>query len=83
MACGTPVITTPIPAHKGLELQSLIYADDADEFAKKVLEIKDLWDSSREEYFRLCERVREDAMKYDVSNVFPAYEQMFLEVAKL
>ena len=83
MACGTPVITTPIPAHKGMELQSLIYADDVDEFAKKILEIKDLWDGSREEYFRLCERVREDAMKYDVNKVFPNFEQMLLEVAKL
>jgi glycosyltransferase involved in cell wall biosynthesis len=83
MACGTPVITTPIPAHKGLGLQSLIYADDVDKFAKKILEIKDLWKNDREEYYRLCKRVREDAMKYDVSNVFPAYEQMFLEMAKL
>jgi len=82
MACGTPVITTPIPAHMGMELHSLIYANSVKEFAEKILEIKSLWDSSREEYFRLCKRVREDAMKYDVSNVLPAYEQMFLEVAK-
>jgi glycosyltransferase involved in cell wall biosynthesis len=81
MACGTPVVTTPIPAHKGLELQSLIYADGVDEFAKKILEIKDLWESDKDEYYRLSRRVSEDAMKYDVNNVFPMFEQMLREVA--
>jgi glycosyltransferase involved in cell wall biosynthesis len=83
MACGTPVITTPIPAHKGLELQSLIYADNVDEFAKKILEIKDMWENDREEYYRLCKRVREDVMKYDVNKVLPDFERMLLEVSKL
>jgi glycosyltransferase involved in cell wall biosynthesis len=83
MACGTPVITTPIPAHMGLELHSLIYTNSVKEFTKKILEIKSLWESDREEYYRLCKRVKEDAMKYDVNNVFPVYEQMFLEIAKL
>lgn len=83
MACGTPVITTPILAHKGLELQSLIYADNVDEFAKKILEIKDMWENDREEYYRLCKRVREDVMKYDVNKVFPDFERMLLEVSKL
>jgi len=83
MACETPVITTPILAHKGLELQSLIYASSVEEFAKKILEIKDLWESDREGYYRLSKRVREDAVKYDVNKVFHTYEQTFLEVAKL
>ncbi|MCG2871979.1 MAG: glycosyltransferase family 4 protein [Sulfolobales archaeon] len=83
MVYETPVITTPILAHEGLELQSLIYANSVEEFAKKILEIKDLWESDREEYYRLSKRVKEDAVKYDVNKVFPAYEQMFLEVAKL
>jgi hypothetical protein len=66
-----------------MELQSLIYANSVEEFAKKILEIKDLWESDREGYHKLSKRVKEDAVKYDVNKVFPAYEQMFLEVAKL
>jgi glycosyltransferase involved in cell wall biosynthesis len=81
LSCGTPVITTLTQAHKELELP-LLYANTLEEFGVKILELKDLWERRREEYYALSKAVREEALKYDVDKVFPKFERMLVEVAR-
>ena len=80
LACGTPVVTTPIPAHLGLELP-IYLASTRDDFVRETLKIHDLWSHDPEAYDRICGKARNAAMKYDVERVFPRIERMFSEVA--
>jgi glycosyltransferase involved in cell wall biosynthesis len=80
LACGTPVVTTPIPAHLGLELP-LFLASTVDDFVKVTMKIHKLWSHDPDSYERMCRAARNAATKYDVERVFPRIEKMFLEVA--
>jgi glycosyltransferase involved in cell wall biosynthesis len=80
LACGTPVITTPIPAHLGLELP-LFLASTTDDFLRATMRVHELWSRDPRSYNRICQEARNAATKYDVDRVFPRIERMFLEVA--
>ncbi|MCD6524982.1 MAG: glycosyltransferase family 4 protein [Thermococcus sp.] len=81
-ACGTPVLTTPIPAHKAQELP-VGYASSVEEYVSEVMRMAELWERRREEYMRLSGSVRRAIMdKYDVSVVVPIFESMLREVAE-
>ena len=80
LACGTPVVTTPIPAHLGLELP-LFLASTVDDFVKAIMKIHKLLSHDPHSYKRMCRAARNAATKYDVEHVFPRIEKMFLEVA--
>jgi len=78
LACGIPVITTPIPAHRSLEIP-LIYAHSTEEFTQQILKIYSEWrESSRYEENRLL--LRQSVLKYDTNTVFPQLEEMFISV---
>jgi len=78
-ACGTPVITTPIPAHVSVGLP-LIYANSVKEFVEAVMQIYNMWTEHSHEYNKLAQKYRERILKYDVSEVFPTFERMLKEV---
>ena len=80
LACGTPVVTTPIPAHLGLELPVFL-ASSTDDFVRATMKIHSLWSHDPQTYDRICREARNAATKYDVERVFPRIERMFLEVA--
>lgn len=80
LASGTPVITTPIPAHKALNLP-LIYASTPTEIAEVILELREEWEKSPEEYMRGSEARRKSVEPYDVRRVCEKFEQMLIEVA--
>ena len=80
LACGTPVITTPIPAHLGLELPVFL-ASSTDDFIRATMRIHALWSRDSQTYDRICREARNAATKYDVEHVFPRIERMLLEVA--
>lgn len=80
MACGTPVISTPIPAHLGLGLP-ILYATNVEDFVKKMQYVHDLWRIKSDEYGELCLRSYWGALKYDVEVMFPKFEDMLTEVA--
>jgi glycosyltransferase involved in cell wall biosynthesis len=80
LACGTPVATTPTPAHLGLELP-LFLATTTDDFVRVTIKIHDLWSRDPHSYDIICREARNTATKYGVEHVFPRVEKMFLEVA--
>jgi glycosyltransferase involved in cell wall biosynthesis len=73
MLCGTPVITTSIPAHRGLGLP-LIYADTPEEMVEAIRRLMN--DPPKIDY-------REAAMKYSIEVLGPIYEGMLREVSEL
>jgi len=73
MLCGTPVITTSIPAHRGMGLP-LIYADTPEEIVEAIRRL--MSDPPKIDY-------REAAMKYSIEALGPIYEGMLREVSEL
>lgn len=81
LAAGTPVITTPIPAHTVFNLP-LIYVSTAEEAAKRVLEIKEEWEKRFEEYAERCRLCRKSAEAFDIRVMLREFEKMLIEVAR-
>jgi len=79
-ACGTPVITTSIPAHVSMGLP-LIYANSVKQFVGAVMQIHKMWTEQTSEYNKLAQRHREQVLRYDAAEVFPKFERMLKEVA--
>lgn len=77
-ACGTPVVTTPLPAHVlGLPL---LYANKVEEFTRATLRIYGMWKQKTGQYDKLAQMCREQSLKYDLKQVFPKFEQMLAQV---
>jgi glycosyltransferase involved in cell wall biosynthesis len=81
LACGTPVITSPTPAHMSLDLP-LFYASKPWEIAQRIVEVFYLWERSDREYDELCTNARKAALRYNIKNVFPKFEAMLTTVAE-
>jgi len=79
-ACKVPVIAFPTKAIKGLALP-LFYATSTNEFAQKILQIQDMWQTKKDDYLKLTDSIRVETIKYDVNNVFPKFLDMLKEVA--
>lgn len=80
-ACGTPVITTSLPAHQ-LNLP-LIYADKIGDYIRATVAIYNMWKQQTGEYEKLARLLYEQALKYDVEKIFPKFELMLRQVAEL
>jgi len=80
-ACGTPVITTPLPAHQ-LNLP-LLYADKISDYIRATVAIYNMWKQQMGLYEKLARIQYEQALKYDVEKVFPKFELMLKQVAEL
>ncbi|MCP8309079.1 MAG: glycosyltransferase family 4 protein [archaeon] len=78
LACGTPVLTTRIPAHLSLDLP-LLYANDVNEFSQKVVNLYKEWKKDPNHVLSPSIRLREAAMEYDSKNVLPIFERMLIE----
>jgi glycosyltransferase involved in cell wall biosynthesis len=78
--CGTPVITSPIDAHKSLSMP-LYYASNVSEFRSSIDVLYRMWSTDFPAYEAYCKSVRESALQYSMSKIGPRYEKMFLEVA--
>ncbi|RLG18523.1 hypothetical protein DRN63_01325 [Nanoarchaeota archaeon] len=81
LACGTPVLTTPIKAHKALDLP-LLYSSTPKGFAKKILNFYERDKESRIDYQAISRKCREAVKKYDASKILPKFENMLERVAK-
>ena len=79
LTSGTPVITTPIPAHTVFELP-LIYASTPSEMAKEILKLKEMYERRPDEYLKLVEQGLKAVKQYDISEVTKRFEEMFKEV---
>lgn len=80
-ACGTPVLTTPLPVHSlGL---SLLYAGRLTEFVEATVRVYNMWETNTGLYEKFAQVLRNQALAYDVSQIFPIFEFMLEQVAKL
>ena len=78
MLTETPVITTPLPTHKALELPTF-YATQPEEFMEKIYIIESLWEN-RKEYEELSNLCRISALRFDKKRIVDRLENMFKEV---
>lgn len=75
---GTPVITTPIRAHLDLDLPSLMYAEEDEQFLSTITHIQKMCDTP--DYDDLSRDCYLQARLYSLDNVGTAYERMFEEI---
>lgn len=81
-ACKTPIVTLPTRAIRGLDLP-VFYATSVKNLAQVICELQIMWEKRKEQYLKLCERMRLEAAKYDTKEVFPKFLNMLKEVASL
>ena len=82
LLCGTPIVASRLDTRKGLEL-SLIYADNQFDIVKQILKLKEMWEKKRAVYMEICRKSRLGALKYDIKNVFPMFENMLIKVSEM
>ncbi|HUI86810.1 MAG TPA: glycosyltransferase family 4 protein [Nitrososphaerales archaeon] len=80
LACGTPVITTPIPAHLSVDIPAF-YAGDIPELVRELKHVYSLWKSERQEYERIANLGVRSTRRYEMEVVLPRFEAMLREVA--
>jgi len=80
MACGTPVITTPIPAHKDIGGPQIFAQPDPEAVANKIIEVYELWRWDPKDYQNLSRDCMRSAQKYSVNRVFPQFIYMLRDL---
>ncbi|MCP8320575.1 MAG: glycosyltransferase family 4 protein [archaeon] len=78
LACGTPVLTTRIPAHLSLDLP-LLYANDVIGFSREIVDLYREWKKDPDYLVSPSSRLRDVTMKYDSKKVLPMFEKMLIE----
>jgi len=78
LACGTPVLTTRIPAHLSLDLP-LLYANDAIGFSQKIVDLYREWKKDPDYLISTSIKLRDVAMEYDSKKVLLMFEKMLIE----
>ncbi|MEM3383881.1 MAG: glycosyltransferase family 4 protein [Nitrososphaerales archaeon] len=78
LACGTPVLTTRIPAHLSLNLP-LIYANDVYDFSQKIVNLYKDWKKDPSQFISSSVMLRNATMDYDSKRVLPIFERMLKE----
>jgi len=81
LACGTPVITTPLSSHQRLRLP-LIYAQTVTQMAHQLNILRELWMHRPDDYAKLSRNARIAAVAYDVNTIGPMYEKMLESVRR-
>jgi len=81
LACGTPVITTPLTSHRALNLP-LLYGNSAYDFKKIIKQLRKIWLSKTDTFSKISCETRKASKKYDILNLIPKIETMFKETAK-
>jgi len=80
LACGTPVLTSPLPSHQAF-LPSYYICHTLRDYIYKALNIYRAWCSESDEYRLLTINARELASNFDKKKIFPLFEKMLIEVA--
>ncbi|MGQ9469144.1 MAG: glycosyltransferase family 4 protein [Nitrososphaerales archaeon] len=78
LACGTPVLTTRIPARQSLDLP-LLYADDVNDFLHKIVNLYKEWKKDPDYLMLNSVKLRDAVMKYDSKKILPLFEKMLIE----
>lgn len=77
--CGCIPITSSLIAHRALGLP-LFYADSPEEYVRRILEVKAMWESGVGEAYSAV--LRRQAERFDKKLVMNKLENLLLEVAK-
>ena len=80
-ACGLPVITTPIAAHKAINLP-LKYIDNVEGCVQEIINLYQLWDSDPNSFKNLSRSMRKNSLNYDTDGVFTELESMLKNVSQ-
>ncbi len=80
VAAGTPVVTTPIPSHRSMDLP-LRYASTLPEMQAQIEELRARWQSDYPGYCRDAESLASSVARFDRNVLLPQYERMLAEVA--
>lgn len=81
MACGTPVIATPLITRNSLDLP-LVYASSPMEFAERIWGFKKIWNEYKPDYSDFAHEIRNEIeSKYNKEIIVDKLERMFKEVA--
>ena len=80
LACGTPVLTTSIPAHTALGLP-LVLADDTRGMARALDKLYHMWKADKDRYEQMVREGSAAAKRYDINNVLPKFERMLTLVS--
>lgn len=80
MLCGTPVVSSGLPAHRALRLP-ISFASTPEGYEKEILRFKSIWEGDG--YGELSENCRLQAMRYDKRRIVDRIEEMFFEVSRL
>jgi glycosyltransferase involved in cell wall biosynthesis len=81
MACGTPAITTSIPAHKEIGGPLMFARPRLEEFTRKLVELYVLWKEHSDVYRKLSQKSLNWAQKYSVNAIFPNFLYMLKAIA--
>jgi len=81
LACGTPILTSPLPSHAAFLPRHFLCWNLLD-YLKKILKFYSRWKKDKSSYGAISENCRKIAMKFDKSRIFPIFEKMLLEVAQ-
>jgi glycosyltransferase involved in cell wall biosynthesis len=79
LACGTPVLTTSIPAHTSLGLP-LGLADNTGDMTNALTAIYEMWKNEKSEYEKVALAGLQSVKKYDIDNILPRFEMMLEQV---
>lgn len=79
LACGTPVVTTDIPTHRGLDLP-LRFGTDPSSLAAHLEDLERMWKEDTGEYSALCRTCTGAALNYSIENIIPRIERMLSSV---
>ena len=85
-ACGTPVIASDILGPRDNVINGrtgFLVRPSPEEFVKRIMFLKNLWQGSRETYEQYSKNARENALAYDWSIIVDKLEKMFTEVSRL
>jgi len=77
MACGTPVVTSEIPSHVGLNAATTCTTDE--EYISSILSIYERREKDPDGYQKESLRCREVALKYSKGNILSKFEKMLLD----
>jgi glycosyltransferase involved in cell wall biosynthesis len=80
LACGTPVITTPIMTHNALNLP-LFYGRHTWDFVETIKELRFLWQNNKEKYMEISRESQEAVKVYEKTKIVQKIEAMFMEIA--
>jgi len=79
MMCETPVITSPLPVHKSLNLP-LLYAKTVEDYLDGIERFRSVWCENRDGFNIFAQMCRQMSLRFDKNLIMTKLNNMFEEV---